>query len=173
MPNYRRSRHGSTFFFTVVARQRRRILCNAVVRQALRDTLNEIRTIRPFHIDAWVLLPDHLHCIWTLPPGDADYPARWGWIKKEVTQRVNRNAPVKSTDSSSIWQPRYWEHTIRGAADFKAHCDYIHFNPVKHGYVRDPARWRWSTFHGFVTKGLYPQGWGRSEIRFPDRIGSE
>ena len=173
MPNYRRSRHGSTFFFTVVSRQRRPILCDAAFRKALREALMEIRIDRPFRIDAWVLLPDHLHCIWTLPPDDINYPARWGWIKKEVTKRLKFDGLRDRHDDASIWQPRYWEHTIRGVGDFRAHCDYIHYNPVKHGYVSDPTRWPWSTFHRLVAQGVYPKGWGCSEIRFPDHVGHE
>ena len=173
MPNYRRSRHGSTFFFTVVAHQRRPVLCDAPVRRALREVLIELRLKRSFHIEAWVQLPDHLHCIWTLPSGDTDYPARWGWIKKEVTKRARDEGYKVSNGRASIWQRRYWEHTIRDSADFNAHVDYIHFNPVKHRLVPEPSHWPWSTFHRFAAKGIYPEGWGTSDIRFPDHIGNE
>jgi len=88
MPHYRRANTtGATYFFTLVTYRRQTILCDTQVREALREAIVSVRKKRPFEIDAWVLLPDHLHCIWTLPPDDADYPARWGMIKRQVSVR--------------------------------------------------------------------------------------
>ena len=173
MPNYRRARHGSTFFFTLVTRDRLPVLCDAPVRRLLRQAIGELRIQRPFQIDAWVLLPDHLHCIWTLPGNDPDYSARWGWVKKEVTKRLRLVPGMAGTARPTLWQPRFWEHMIRDEADFAAHCDYIHFNPVKHGLARSPREWPWSTFHRFVSEGVYPKTWGGDEVVIPDGIGNE
>mgnify|MGYP006283806045 CR=1 FL=1 len=194
MPNYRRAREGQSYFFTVVTHDRRPVLCEAPVRRLLREVVQELKARRPFAIDAWVLVPDHLHCIWTLPEGDTDYSARWGWLKKEVTKRLrDLAAPVPAgtarptgecgphhgleslaaAASPSLWQRRFWEHQIRDERDFANHCDYIHYNPVKHGLVRCAGDWPWSTFRRFVRNGLYSENWGEGEIRIPDYIGNE
>ena len=119
-------------------------------------------------IDACVVLPDHLHCVWTLPEGDADYSTRWRVLKTIFA----RNLPVGERRSEArlrrsergLWQRRFWEHTIRDDDDFAAHIDYVHFNPVKHGYVQEAAKWPYSTFKSCVRRGLYPEAWiGPSE----------
>ena len=234
MSRYRRARSGRTFFFTVVTHGRRSILCEDRSRAVLREALRELRQARPFTIEAWVLLPDHIHCIWTLPESDSDYSMRWGWLKKEFTKRVrapvveggangsaevmvdaasrvgtthpatagNRGGEGRVTQmvgtahptihepgktvatgmpsasrlrkrEGTIWQRRFWEHMIRDEADFRVHCDYIHFNPVKHGLVTRPVDWPYSTFHRFVKEGLYPESWGASWIDFPQHLGDE
>ena len=169
MPNYRRaSLPGGTYFFTVVTFERRPILCKDDVRDALRIAIEDVRRSQPFTIDAWVLLPDHLHCVWTLPEGDANYPQRWARIKRRVSvqcaQRYSRDHATGSSRQMrrerSVWQRRYWEHQIRNSEDFARHIDYIHWNPVKHGYVTRAREWRFSTFHRFVRQGLYPLEWG-------------
>jgi putative transposase len=167
MPNYRRNRiMGGTYFFTVVTKDRRACLCEERLRNVLRDAITHVRVSLPFEIDAWVLLPDHLHCLWTLPRGDHDYPTRWRLIKTWVTQHgtsagklmeARKNSDKKGRES--LWQPRYWEHTIRDDEDFASHCDYIHFNPVKHGLSERPSDWPYSTFHRFVAAGIYPHDW--------------
>jgi len=135
MSRYRRTNTaGATYFFTVVTYRRQAILCNAPVREALRDAIVAVREQRPFTIDAWVLLPDHLHCIWTLPPDDVDFPLRWSMIKRRVS--IVCAADYKRTDwltaskrkyrESTLWQRRYWEHQIRDETDFIRHVDYIH-----------------------------------------------
>jgi len=169
MTNYRRAQvHGGTYFFTVVTHQRRQILTSPESRAALRAAIEETRAQHPFQIDAWVLLPDHLHTIWTLPDGDADYPKRWGLIKALFTKQVKSNYhdPLRMNESkqqkreATVWQRRYWEHQIRDDADYRRHVDYIHYNPVKHGLVKSVSDWPHSTFHNFVARGVYPQGWG-------------
>ena len=141
-------------------------------RNVLRKVLHEIKQIRPFQIEAWVLLPDHIHTIWKLPDDDRDYSMRWGWIKKEFTKRF-RKTGLGQGYSGPLWQKRFWEHMIRDERDFRIHCDYIHYNPVKHGIVESPAGWRYSTFHRYVREGMYEAGWGESEIKFSGKIGNE
>jgi len=114
------------------------------------------------------MLPDHIHAIWTLPSGDVEYPKRWGWLKKEFTKRFLASGGIEQKISESrkanrrrgIWQRRFWEHTIQGEADFDNHFDYIHWNPVKHGYVKCPKDWRHSSFHRWVEAGVYHVDWG-------------
>jgi putative transposase len=122
---------------------------------------------RPFVIEGWVLLPDHLHCIWTLPEGDADFSTRWSLIKRSVSHfaaemaldPVLRKASARKRRESTIWQRRFWEHLIRDEADMERHLDYIHFNPVRHGYVARAADWPYSTIHRYVREGVYPVDW--------------
>ena len=168
MSRYRRLSCGSTYFFTVVAYRRRAIFCDAAVRAALRHAIQTVRVTRPFAVDAWVLMPDHMHCIWTLPPEDTDYSTRWAEIKRHVSTacRNTLRDPRLLTSSgkrraeSTIWQRRFWEHRIRDDNDFERHIDYIHFNPVKHRLVRQVCEWPHSTFHRYVKTGVYPRDWG-------------
>ncbi|MBW4649097.1 MAG: transposase [Kastovskya adunca ATA6-11-RM4] len=169
MPNYRRlAVAGGTYFFTQVTYQRRTWLCNDIARATLRDAINTVRQTYPFSIDAFVLLPDHLHCIWTLPEGDSDYTTRWRLIKTLVTKRCATELALnaKVTDSRSkrkegnLWQRRFWEHLIRDEVDYARHCHYIHYNPVKHGLCQTPIQWRFSSVHRFVAQGIYPEDWG-------------
>ncbi len=173
MPNYRRIRiPGITYFFTVVTYKRREILVIPKSRQILRAVINEARQLQPFTICGWVLLPDHIHCIWTLPENDGDYSKRWGIIKSGFSKRAkslfHRNQWM--TDSkrkyreATIWQRRFWEHMIRDEDDFRRHIDYLHFNPVKHGLVKRVKDWPYSAFHRFVKNGFYPPEWGGDEM---------
>ncbi len=153
---------GGTYFFTAnVANRRVGILTDNI--ELLRASFRYVRGSRPFEIDAIVVLPDHMHTIWTLPPGDADFAIRWRLIKAAFSRGMR---PTESVSPSrlrkrerGIWQRRYWEHTIRDEADFMRHVDYIHFNPVKHGYVADVEQWPFSSFHRMVRLGLYPRNW--------------
>jgi putative transposase len=162
MPNYRRNR--ATYFFTVNLRDRRSGLLAARI-DALREAVREVRRQSPFRIDAWVVLPDHMHCLWTLPEGegDSDFPDRRRRIKAAFSkslpgiEHVSR-AP-QSARASAAFSSGYWEHTIRDERDYAAHMNYIHFNPVKHGLTQDPSDWPFSSFRQCVTAGLYPAGW--------------
>ena len=135
--------------------------------------LIECRARWSFTIDAVVLLPDHMHTIWTLPTNDANYSRRWGWIKKEFTKgwlaAGQEELPVSSGRARKryhgVFQPRFWEHMIRDEDDFIRHADYIHFNPVKHGYVRCAWDWEWSSFRSQVAKGWYFREWRRRRCR--------
>jgi putative transposase len=171
MSRYLRPRTaGSTFFFTLVTFERRKILTLDTSRQILARTISEVRNQYPFAIEAWVLLPEHLHAIWTLPEEDKDYSKRWGLIKAKFSKeaRVLFHAePLANTSRSkrretAIWQRRFWEHCIRNDQDFHRHLDYIHYNPVKHGLVSEVKDWAFSSFHRFVRQGFYPANWGAS-----------
>ena len=128
----------------------------------LRNAVRRVRAGTPFRIDTWVVLPDHLHCLWTLPQGDADFPGRRRAIKSAFVKCLptgqSRSPVMTSRGERGIWQRRYWEHTIRDDRDFAAHMDYTHFNPVKHGLVEHPADWPHSSSRRCGDRGLYPDG---------------
>jgi putative transposase len=165
MPNYRRAHEGgSTYFFTVVTRERRHVLVLPHVLDALREAFRTAKHAKPFELDAIVILPDHLHAIWTLPEGDADFGARWGMIKRHVSKTVtmpkwNLTNSMLKRQELGLWQRRFWEHLIRNDDDYARHMDYIHYNPVKHGYVSSPVDWPHSSFHKCVERSRYPAGW--------------
>lgn len=162
MVNYRRARvPGATYFFTVTLRNRESDL---LVRQIdlLRSAFRTVRKRKPFRIDAVVVLPDHLHTIWTLPEGDDDFPSRWQALKAHFTRLVNDRGESTTRNTSGeydLWQRRYWEHLIRDDTDFERHVDYIHYNPVKHLLVGRPMDWPWSSIHRFVRLGSVPTAW--------------
>ena len=171
MSRYRRAiTAGGTFFFTVVAYRRQPILCDEAIRTALREAVLSVRRSKPFAIDAWVLLPDHLHCVWTLPADDDDFSGRWSLIKSAVSRAAGaqyrraewQNASKLKHREATIWQRRFWEHCIREENDLQRHVDYLHFNPVKHGLVSRVSDWPHSTFHRFVAEGKYPIDWAGS-----------
>lgn len=164
MPEYRRARvPGGTFFFTVnlLERYPNDLLVRHI--EALRDALRRTKRRWPFHIDAWVVLPDHMHAVWTLPPEDDDYANRWRTLKQHFSRALpvtEHRSRVRITRSErGIWQRRFWEHMIRDDADYAAHVDYVHFNPLKHGYVKRVADWPYSSFHRWVAAGDYPTDW--------------
>ena len=162
MPDYRRNRiPGATYFFTVNLRDRRSDLLVKNI-EALRDAVRDVRQVLPFHIDAWVVLPDHMHSLWTLPEGDSDFPERWRRLKAAFTHALpdTERSPVKLRKGGrGVWQRGYWEHMIRDERDYAAHMDYIHFNPVKHGLVANVGDWPYSSFRRCVAAGLYPLQW--------------
>jgi putative transposase len=171
MPTYLRLRTpGGTFFFTVVTFQRRRLFANPKNHEILSEIITEVQKDYPFTMDAWVFLPDHLHCLWTLPPEEADYSKRWGLIKARFTKAIakeqGRSALLTGSrirhGESTIWQRRFWEHQIRDERDLHVHLDYIHYNPVKHGLVDSPGKWPYSSFREFVSRNLYPDNWGEN-----------
>jgi putative transposase len=164
MPDYRRYRlPGGTYFFTVNLLQR--YPNDLLVRHIdiLRSEVRAVREKRPFVIDAWVVLPDHLHCVWTLPPGDDDFTNRWRLIKQGFSKALpiteRRSVVRMARGERGIWQRRFWEHAIRNETDYAAHIDYCHINPFKHGYVQRVADWPYSTFHRDVERGIYPLDW--------------
>jgi putative transposase len=163
MPEYRRNRlPGATYFFTVNLLDRHSDLLVANI-EPLRETVRQVRSRRPFHINASVVLPDHMHALWTLPEGDSDFPGRWRAIKIAFSKSLpiieKRSAMMSRRGERGVWQRRYWEHTVRDDRDYAAHMDYIHFNPVKHGLVAKPGDWPFSTFHHAASAGLYPVEW--------------
>jgi putative transposase len=154
---------GASYFFTVNLTERRSGLLTANI-ELLRNAMRYIQERHPFLIDAAVVLPDHLHAVWTLPAGDADFAMRWRLIKSAFSRALPRGEKISASRSGKgergIWQRRYWEHTLRDERDFERHVDYIHFNPVKHGHVARVQDWPFSSFHKFVRCGVYPQDWG-------------
>ncbi len=164
MSNYRRAFiPGGTYFFTVNLLQRHKN--NLLIRQInlLRDTVRQVRTRHPFQIDAWVVLPDHLHCVWTLPPDDSNFSLRWRLIKsgfsRSLPKTERRSEIRKAAGERGIWQRHYREHVIRDDSDFQRHVDYVYVNPLKHGYVKRVSDWPDSTFHQYVKQGIYPLTW--------------
>ena len=163
--HYRRAfTPGGTFFFTLVTQARQPVFASAEAVDSLRNAFRVVRASRSFRIDAMVVMPDHLHCLWTLPPGDADFSTRWRLIKTWFTKH--------HAAKERVWQARYWEHQIRDDADFANHVDYIHYNPVKHGLAASPKAWPYSSFRRHVDAGVYPANWGESAMEFKG-IGQE
>ncbi len=163
MPEYRRNRvPGATFFFTVNLLDRRSDLLVSHI-ELLRACVGRVRHLMPFYIDAWVVLPDHMHALWTLPEGDANFSQRWQAIKMSFSKAINPAerlcASRRVRGERGIWQRRFWEHTIRDEQDYASHVDYIHFNPVKHGLAPSAAAWPYSSFHRAVARGQYPSSW--------------
>jgi putative transposase len=168
---YRRIRvPGGSWFFTVVTRDRNPVFRKPVGVALLRHALRKVSRRMPFSIDAMVVLPDHLHCIWTLPAGDTDYSTRWRLVKTFVTRH---GKTVIGDHTVSIWQPRFWEHMLRDPGDYRAHIDYIHYNPVRHGYVDRAIEWPYSSLHRYVRNGVLPADWGGHGFMFPGSVGSE
>ncbi len=164
MSNYRRWRvSGGSYFFTVNLLNRKQTLLVDQI-EALRNAFRIIRSNHPFHIDAIVVLPDHLHCIWTLPKGDDRFSIRWQLIKTTFSRAIPmielRSKSRRSRRERGIWQRRYWEHVIRDENDYIKHIDYIHFNPVKHGLVARPFDWPYSSLHTFIQRGILNEDWG-------------
>jgi putative transposase len=170
MSNYRRLRvPGGCYFFTVNVWERRDATLLTRHIAPLRAAVRRVRAERPFTIDAWVVLPDHLHAVWTLPAGDDDFSTRWRLIKTFFTRGLPRGERIsrsrRAARERGIWQRRFWEHAIRDDADYAAHVDYVHFNPVKHGLAATPAAWPYSTFRTCVERGHYPPDWAGNGVR--------
>jgi putative transposase len=146
-------------------------------RQALRDVIELVQKRYPFTIDAWVLLLEHLHCIWSLPRESSDFSMRWRLIKSGYSKRTKDLFHVKEWVSDSkrnhrectIWQRRFWVHQVRDEEESLACMDYIHYNPIKHGYVKGAVDWPHSTFHWYVKSGIYPENWGGATIESDGR----
>lgn len=174
MPHYLRAWvPGGTFFLTITTLERRKLFIHHNSRRILGRAVNKVRREYPFSIDAWVLMPDHLHTIWTLPDGDMNYGQRVGLIKVNFSKAAKTwlhneslmNPSRRNRRETTIWQRRFWEHTIRDDQDLAKHFDYIHYNPVKHGLVQRVRDWPYSSFHRLVEQEIYPIDWGE-EISF-------
>jgi putative transposase len=165
---YRRVRiEGATYFFTLVTHQRRPLFRDPQLVALLDEAIGKVRAWHPFEIDAQVILPDHLHAIWTLPDGEANYSKRWRLIKEMFTRTyMKHRGPTeplgvgRDKGVPAVWQRRFWEHLIRDERDFAAHLDYIHLNPVQHGFVTAPCDWPHSTFQQWMARGVYEPAWG-------------
>lgn len=175
MPDYRRPRHpGATVFFSVALARRGSMVLSCNV-DHLRDAVTRTRKERPFGIDAFVVLPDHLHAVWTLPPGDCDFSARWGVIKARFSMSMRRagftppppigvtnggvNPALRRKGEVGLWQPRFWEHHIRDQADYDAHVRYCWMNPVRHGLVAGAVDWPHSSIHRDIRRGMVEPEW--------------
>jgi len=168
MPNYRRNRvPGGTYFFTVNLLDRKSVLLVEYI-DDLREAVRVVRQTQPFHIDAWVVLPEHMHAIWTLPSGDDRYSDRWRAIKKKFSKTIPkteyRSKIRVKRHERGIWQRRFWEHTIRDEKDYAMHMDYVHYNPVKHGWSSTVKEWPYSSFHRMVKMGIYPSSWAGLDL---------
>jgi len=167
MTDYRRAyAPGATWFFTVnlAERQGNRLLVERI--DSLREAFDYVKQRHPFRMDAAVVLPDHLHCIWTLPPEDADFSMRWNLLKGHFSRAIDKGERISISRAKrrerGLWQRRFWEHLIRNESDLNKHIDYIHWNPVKHGWVEQAADWPHSSFHKFVALGIYPENWAHN-----------
>jgi putative transposase len=129
----------------------------------LRVAWRQTARAMPFRCDAIVVLPDHLHAVWTLPPGDGDFSTRWKMFKAGFTQVTGLSGPrsdsKRTKGERGIWQRRFWEHTIRDEADFVAHVAYCWGNPVKHGLVARAAEWPYSSIHRDIRAGRVSPEW--------------
>jgi putative transposase len=163
--DYRRAWHaGGTYFFTLnlLKRKDNDLLVKHV--DVLKNAIKQVKQAHPFIIHAWVILPDHMHCVIELPQEDLDFATGLRLIKinfsKALPKTEYRSQVRLKRGERGIWQRRYWEHLIRDEADYIAHIDYVHINPVKHGLVKQLKDWPYSTFHKMVKLGIYPADWG-------------
>ena len=162
MVNYRRDyTKGGVYFFTVTLKNRRANYLTQYI-NILGDAFRFVRNKYAYSTLAITILPDHIHVIWELPQGDSNYSLRWRLIKKHVTQELLKQQVPLTKDSRgayNLWQNRFWEHLIRNEHDLQKHIDYIHFNPVKHGYTSIPADWPYSSIHRYIKQGILPCDW--------------
>ena len=179
---------GATFFFTLVTERRRPLFREPETVALLLAAVEKVRSRHPFEMDAYVVFPDHLHALWTLPEGDANFSTRWRLIKEAFTRAYikaheiphkaheipHRSESRRAKGEQAVWQRRFWEHAIRNEADFNAHLDYIHINPVKHGLVTAARDWPHSSFLDWVSRGGYDEWWGSDGMPpLPDWVGQE
>jgi putative transposase len=163
MPNYRRAFvPGGCWFFTVNLLDRDQTLLVDQI-ETLRGAVAATRQSRAFTIDAFVVLPDHIHAVWSLPPGDSDFSTRWRLIKNRFARALPKQEPLNAVrvarNERGIWQRRFWEHLIRDEADYARHVEYCYINPLKHGLVTRVCDWPYSSFHRDVRAGIFPLDW--------------
>jgi putative transposase len=166
---------GTSYFFTIALQDRRSELLIKKINE-LRQAIKHVMTGYPFIMDGIVVLPDHLHMIITLPTDDANYSQRLGFIKSHFSRQLESLEPISASRQNKrergIWQRRFWEHVIRDELDYSRHMDYIHYNPVKHGYVKSPSEWQYSSIHRYINLGILPRDWGCNDA-FTDLIFGE
>jgi putative transposase len=161
---------GATYFFTVVTYNRQRLFEHPDTVQLLRAAFHHVKQRHPFTLDAMVVLPDHLHCLWTLPFDDANFSTRWRLIKAEFSRHCpeqykrRRSLSRLKKQEQAVWQRRFWEHQVRKEADFQHYLDYIHYNPVGHQLVESPKDWPYSSFRRYVSQGWYSEDWGANGV---------
>jgi putative transposase len=161
---------GVTYFFTVVTYNRQRLFKHPDTVQLLREAFRQVKQRHPFTLEAMVVLPEHLHCLWTLPIDDANFSTRWRSIKAEFSRRCpqqykrQRSLSRLKKQEQAVWQRRFWEHQVRDEADFQHYLDYIHYNPVGHQLVESPKDWPYSSFRRYVSQGWYSEDWGANGV---------
>jgi len=171
---YRRANtEGGTYFFTVNLAERKKTLLVDHIND-LRAAFKKVKISHPFIIDAIVVLPEHLHTIWTLPKNDSDFSTRWRLIKSWFSKSLPRTERINSSRMDKlergIWQRRFWEHQIQDETDYNQHMDYVYYNPVKHGYVKNVIDWHYSSFHRDVENDIYSKDWG-AEVVIDRNVG--
>ena len=162
MVNYRRIKTGNPhdhYFFSIVTGNRRAWFNNSKIRGFVLDVMRKVEEKSGFQFKAWVILPDHLH--WLIMACTADYSKAIWAFKRGVSAEFKKKSIILKGDK--LWQDRFWEHTIRDDDDYWRHVDYIHFNPVKHGYVSSAINWKWSSFSEYVREGIYPKDWSADD----------
>ena len=153
MTDYRDNRvPGGTFFFTVRLLDRGSSLLTDHI-SAFGDAIRQARVRRPFHVDAWVVLPDHAHAMWTLPPGDHDCSSRWRAVKIAFSKAL-RKAQLGNSPEGAIWERQYQQYRIQDERDYATLIDYMHTNPVRHGLCQGACDWPWSSLHRFLASGF-------------------
>ena len=167
---YRRARiKGGTYFFTLVTANRQKLFNSETNIDLLGDSFRYVLQNHPFVMDAHVIMPDHIHCIWTLPDGDCDFSTRWRLIKSHFTRHFK-----KYGGKQSPWQKKFWEHCIRDDQDLTNHIEYIHYNPVKHQLANMPIDWPLSSIHRYILLGLYSPDWGAlAPLAWSKQVGCE
>jgi len=164
MRTYVRTRvQGGTYFFTVTLAERHgnTLLVDRI--DPLKDAFRRTRQDHPFAMPSFVVLPEHLHCIWKLPPGDDDFPRRWRLIKSRFSRSLpkgeRRSQSRECKSERGIWQRRYWEQLVRSEAHYQRCMDYIHYNPIKHGHATRALDWPHSSFRHWAERGIYSMDW--------------
>ena len=173
--NYRRVfAPGASYFFTLTLQDRRSDLLIRKIKE-LRMAFQRVMKAYPFVIDGIVMMPEHMHICMTLPSDDINYSQRISFIKGAFSRQIEpiefMNSSRKTKRERGIWQRRFWEHLIRDEQDYERHLDYIHYNPVKHGHVKSPSQWPYSSIHRYINAGILPLGKRRcNRTRFQTAI---
>ncbi|NYE30151.1 putative transposase [Rhodanobacter sp. K2T2] len=171
---YRRAKAaGGTYFFTVNLADRSSSLLVEHVAE-LRQAVRTVKQRHPFEILAWVVLPEHTHAIWALPPNDEDFSTRWMLIKTGFSRSIQSGESINASrlrkGERGIWQRRFWEHQIRDENDLARHIDYVHINPVKHGHAVKANDWSYSSIHRYIRSGLLAADWA-ADVDSPNALG--
>ncbi len=155
MTRYRDNRvPGMTYFFTVRLLDRNSTLLTDHF-SAFGEAMRQARIRKPFHVDAWVVLPDHAHAIWTLPPGDHDCATRWRAVKIAFSKALHKTGPaLAGAADATIWERHYRDYRVGDDDEYAALIDYVHSNPMRHGFCQQAAEWPWSSLHRFVAAGF-------------------
>lgn len=153
---------GAAVFITQVVQYREPVFRNPEYIVLLREILHNVKVLHPFLMLGYVFLPDHFHWI-IQPAGEGNFSDIMRSFKMNFTKEYKKLIGLSPSQSMKFWQKRFWDHVIRDDRDFENHLHYIHFNPVKHGYVKDPRDWKDSSYIEWETRGLYPPAFGWEE----------